>query len=112
MFSRQNYLCFFLILSLLALAGACAKKQGPVTAPTLPVRPPQALQADEFSANAAKLAKEAQYNSANFYLGKAIEVYTEVKEWEKTIECYIHLGDNYQQLENYEKARQELNNAL
>lgn len=108
--NRQNYLCFFFILSL--LAGACAKKERPVTAPTLPVRPPQALQADEFAANAAKLAKEAQYNSANFYLGKAIETYTKVKEWEKTIECYIHLGDNYQQLENYEKARQELNNAL
>lgn len=112
MLSRQNYLCFFFILCLLTLAGACAKKEHPVTTPTLPIRPPQALQADEYSANATKLAKEAQYNSANFYLGKAIEIYSKVKEWEKTIECYIHLGDNYQQLDNYEKAREELNNAL
>ncbi|MCP5102649.1 MAG: CHAT domain-containing protein [bacterium] len=102
---------FFLILFLLVLAGSCTKREEPVTEP-VPVKDPRVDISDGYTKNAVKLIKEAQYQSANFYLGKAIEIYTQVKSWEKAIQCYIRLGDNYQRLEDYDNARLELNNAL
>ncbi len=101
---------FLPVLFALILLGGCAKKEQPATIP--PVKDPRSDISDQYAADAEKLAEEAQYNSSNFYLGKAIEFYSEIKAWEKAIQCYIRLGDNYQQLEDFEKAREELNNAL
>jgi CHAT domain-containing protein len=103
LFSRILFVLFFL-----CLAVGCAKKE-PVT---VPVKDPRADLSDQYAASADKLAKEAQYRSSNFLLRKAIDIYSQIKNWEKAIQCYIRLGDNYQQLEDFEKARQELNNAL
>lgn len=99
-----------LVIMLVVMLAGCGKKEEPVTIP--PVRDPRAELSDQYAADAEKMAKEAQYRSANFYLGKAIEIYSEIKEWEKAVQCYIHLGDNYQQLEDFEKAREELDIAL
>lgn len=96
------------VLFILWMAVGCAKKE-PMT---VPVKDPRADLSDQYAASADKLAKEAQYRSSNFLLRKAIDIYSQIKNWEKAIQCYIRLGDNYQQLEDFEKARQELNNAL
>lgn len=101
---------FLPVLLLFILLGGCSIKEQPVTSP--PVEDPRSDISDQYAADAEKMAEEAQYKGSNFYLGKAIELYSEIKEWEKAIQCYIRLGDNYQQLEDFEKAREELNNAL
>ena len=101
---------FLPVLFLLVWLGGCSQKEQPVTIP--PVKDPRSDVSDQYAADAEKLAEEAQYKSSNYYLGKAIDLYSELKEWEKAIQCYIRLGDNYQQLEDFEKAREELNNAL
>jgi CHAT domain-containing protein/Tfp pilus assembly protein PilF len=98
------------VLFLLAMLVGCGKNEKPATMP--PVRDSRAELSDRYAADAEKMAKEAQYRSSNFYLRKAIEIYSEIKEWEKAVQCYIHLGDNYQQLEDFEKAREELDKAL
>ena len=103
LFSRTLFVLF-----ILWVATGCAKKE-PVT---VPVKDPRADLCDQYAVSAEKLAKEAQYRSSNFLLKKAIDIYSQIKNWEKAIQCYIRLGDNFQQLEDFEKAREELNNAL
>ena len=97
------------VFCLLILAGNCVKKTEPVT---VPVKDPRADISDQYTASAGKLAKEAQYRSSNFLLKKAISIYSDIKYWEKAIQCYIQLSENFQQLEDYESARLELNSAL
>ena len=59
------------VLFFLVMLVGCGRKEPPVTIP--PVRDPRAEISDQYAADAEKMAKDAQYKSANFYLGKAIE---------------------------------------
>ena len=87
------FLRILFVFSILCLAVGCVKKE-PVT---VPVKDPRADLSDQYTVSADKLAKEAQYRSSNFLLRKAIEICSQIKDWEKAIHCYIRLGDNFQQ---------------
>lgn len=97
------------VLFILLLAGGACTEKAPVTEPP---RDARGKTGDNLAKDAKELAGEAQFESANYYLGKAIDIYKKVKEWEKAIHCHIRLGDNYQQLEEFDNARLELNAAL
>ncbi len=94
------------------LAGSCTQKSKPVTIKPPEKDPARAEEGLKFADNAGKLAKEAQYRSSNYYLGRAIDSFKAARDWEHAIQCYIQVGENYQQLENFEKARTELSAAL
>ena len=67
---------------------------------------------DQYTVKAEKLAGEAQYTSSNFYLKKAIPIYKKAGNWLKMVQCYIKLGDNFKDLDEYKKALGNLDLAL
>lgn len=98
----------FFVFLLLVLSVNCTKKE-PFT---LPLKETQIETGHRYVMNADKLAKEAQYKSSNYFLEKAIDIYTKIEKWENTIKCYIRIGENFQRMENYDKAGENLNRAL
>lgn len=101
---------FSCLAIVLVLTGYSCTKKSVSLEPVIP--DPRSAEGDEFIDNADQLSKEAQYQSANHYLEKALEIFQKTKEWEKAIHCYIQRGDNFQQLEDFGAARAELNTAL
>ncbi len=104
--SRQDRHLLFLFFSLLLLAAACAKR--------VPVSYNRVISdlSEQYTAKADKLAGEAQFVNSNFFLMKAIPLYKNSGDWLKMVECYIKLGNNYKDLDDYKSALQNLDTAL
>ncbi|MCP4151258.1 MAG: CHAT domain-containing protein [bacterium] len=67
---------------------------------------------DQYTTNAEKFAKDAQYKSSNFFLRKAILNYMKSGDKEKIIFCHMRMAENFQHMEKFGKARDSLINAL
>ncbi|MEN8153814.1 MAG: CHAT domain-containing tetratricopeptide repeat protein [Acidobacteriota bacterium] len=61
---------------------------------------------------AGKFADEASFDISSYYLKKAIDNYKNQENWEKVIQNYIKLGNNYRIEGNYELALINLNAGL
>lgn len=103
--SKKNYLIFVIVLLSALITGSCAKKVK--TEPGLSQAP---LSREEIEAN--KFADDASYDVSSYYLKKAVEDYSEKGNWEKVIQNYIRLGNNYRLEGKNELALKYLNLGL
>lgn len=104
--SRQNRRLLLLFFSLLLLVSDCAKR--------VPVSYNRVISdlSDQYTTKADKLAGEAQFVSSNFFLMKAIPIFKNSGNWLKMVECYIKLGNNFKDLDDYKSALENLDTAL
>lgn len=102
----KNQRLLLLFFSLLVLINNCAKK--------VPVSYNRVMTdlSDQYTQKAEKLAGESQFSSSNYYLKKAIPIYKNSGNWIKMVECYIKLGNNFKDIDNYKKALEHLDQAL
>jgi len=68
--------------------------------------------AEVFMAEADRFAANAQYDGVNFFLGKAAEIYRSQKNWKKTVQCLVQIGNNYQKIADLEQAKNAFAQAL
>ncbi len=102
----QRLCLLFLVFVVLCLVNDCARRVS---------RSPNTVisnLSDTYTSKAESLAKEAQYRDANFYLYKAVLLHKKTGDWEKMVRCYIKIGNNYRETDDYEKALENLNQAL
>lgn len=92
-----------LLLPLLALN--CTGKRSAVSIPA-------PGNADAFTAKADTFAANAQYDGANFFLGKAMEIYRFEKRWGKAVQCLVQMGNNWQKIGDLERAKAAYAQAL
>ncbi|NIM79033.1 MAG: CHAT domain-containing protein [Candidatus Aminicenantes bacterium] len=87
---------------------------GCVSQPQPPVvkEPPTDYVGDQYAKSAEKMAGDGQYKTSNFFFKRAISNYEKSELWQKAINCYIRLGNNYQKLDDVETALGTLNKAL
>jgi len=104
--SGQNQRLIILFFLLFLLGNNCAKR--------VPVSYNQVMTdlSEQYTFKAEKLAGEAQFESSNFYLKRAIPIYKKAGNWMKMVECYIKLGNNYKDIDDYKKALAHLDQAL
>jgi CHAT domain-containing protein/Tfp pilus assembly protein PilF len=67
---------------------------------------------EQYTLKAEELAGESQFSNSNFYLRKAIPIYKNAGNWMKMVECYIKLGNNYKDIDDFKKALEHLDQAL
>jgi CHAT domain-containing protein/Tfp pilus assembly protein PilF len=106
---RSYYLWILTLVLVLSISGE---------AEDVPMREDTTL-ANEYFAKAEEHAKEAQYDSSNFYFEKASAIYENAgvqhddpKIWEKYIKCYNTTGSNLTRKGDYNNAMIYLNRAL
>lgn len=75
--------------------------------------------ANQYFAEAVKLTKESEYDSANFYFEKAAAIYEKAAAqfldktfWERWVDSYNYIGDNLQEQAKFKSALGALNHAL
>lgn len=93
-----------LSLMLLAVNGAAQEALTPVRADT--------TLANMHFAEAEKLAKEAKYDSANFYFEKASVIYEKVGYWDKYVSCLNKTAHSYIKKMALEAATKYVDQAL
>ncbi len=77
------------------------------------VSPPQTESIpNPFDQTAQKLAQESQFKSSNFYFKKAMEIYKTSGHWDKVIRCHIHMGSNFQEMGDHQKAMEYFDKSL
>jgi len=107
-----------IILGTTILFVLCCSVQSIAQISTAPVVEDTTLANRDF-AKGEKLAKEAKYDSSNFYFEQASVIYENLAQqidqsqlWEKYVKCYNNMGENLRRKGEYENAMAYLNKAL
>ena len=76
---------------------------------------PPAGRTDEAEALVAKaegLSANAQFDGANFFLGRAADMFNSAKRWGESVQCLVHIGNNWQKIGDLDQARNAFTKAL
>lgn len=100
--SRLDIICCLIII---AATIQCASKKIISTLPTSEAAEAFLAKANEFTAN-------AQFDGANFYLQKALNVFKSAQHWERAVQCLVQIGNNWQKIGDLEQAKKAFDQAL
>jgi CHAT domain-containing protein/Tfp pilus assembly protein PilF len=120
MFTRAT---FYLLTALAAFLISCSKeqqaaKETPTTEQVAPEKtasasvPEDTTLAGKYFMQAEKFAKDAQYDSAIIYFGKAGAISEAEQNWQRYVQSYNEVGRNFYWKGAYDQAMAYLNRAL
>jgi CHAT domain-containing protein len=100
--SRLGIIC---CLTMIFATFRCVSKKNISTVPPLESAEVFLAKANEFTAN-------AQFDGANFYLQKALEVFKSAQHWEPAVQCLVQIGNNWQKIGDLQQAKKAFDQAL
>ena len=63
-------------------------------------------------AKAAGFSANAQYDGVTFFLTRAADIYRAQKNWKKTVQCLVQIGNNWQKTGDMQQAKNAFTQAL
>jgi CHAT domain-containing protein/Tfp pilus assembly protein PilF len=102
---KPSFLRLFCCLVLSLAAASCAGNRAALPLANLG-------DAEEFMARAEDFSANAQYDGVNFFLTRAAEIYRSQKNWQKTVQCLVQIGNNWQKIGDMLQAKNAFAQAL
>jgi CHAT domain-containing protein/tetratricopeptide (TPR) repeat protein len=63
-------------------------------------------------AKAEGLSANAQFDGANFFLGRAADMFDSAQRWAEAVQCLVHMGNNFQKTGELDQAKSAFLKAL
>ncbi len=102
---KLRKLYYFTLIVILGFGG-CVKQ------PDIQITTPPNIEGDTLTQKAENLAEKTLYSNSNYYLEKAINLFSETGHWEEVIRNHIKIGENFQKMDKYDIAIKHLDSAM